>query len=381
MKLKVLFLTPDRYPTEKAYGVTTGNTMQALARLGVKVEIWNRDNSGFDEFGNPLVRLGKQSGSNQRRLYKLAFLGINQWVYLFDQIRFSFNCVSKLRDETRNAVVWTRFPLVGLVASFAPKANLMIIELHHQPNFVSRTLLRVLRNLKPVKVAVISQRAKFQFEALQIGISTFILEMSVPENFIQRTGQPLVLPAKICYLGKSKSSGNSNNLQFLLSAFSQMNVIIEDRIELTGVESQEIDSLVAHADKLEISKNSIKFIQHLSHHEVNEYLNGISVGLVPYELNKYNAARFPIKILEYAAKGIWILAPESFAKNLHLPPGVVFTYKDGNSKDLASKLEEMILEVESSQKRNGVAIEFAKKHTYESRARKLILELETLKLI
>ena len=381
MKLKTLFLTPDRYPTEKAYGVTTGNTMRAIAQLGIEIEIWNRDNSGFDEFGNPLVRLGKKSGTNQRRLYKIAFLGISRWVYLFDQFRFSFNCVSRLRDEPRNAVVWTRFPLVGFVASFAPKANFVIIELHHQPNFVSRTFLRVIRNLKPVEVAVISQTAKLQFEALHLGIPTLILEMSVPEEFMQRAKHPLVLPAKICYLGKSKSSGKSNNLEFLLSAFSQMKVDTQNRIEFTGVESQEIESLVAYSDKLQIARNTIKFVQHMPHQKVNDYLNGISVGLVPYEMNKYNAARVPIKILEYAAKGIWILAPESFTRNLQLPPGVVLTYKDGNSTDLASKLDTLILEIESNQNRNSVAIEFAKMHTYESRARKLILELETLKLI
>lgn len=377
MTLKILFLTPDRYPTEKAYGVTTGNTMQAITQLGIEIEIWNRDNSGFDEFGNSLVQVDIQSGFNQRRLYKIAFLGISRWAYLFDQFRFSINCVTKLRNEPRNTVVWTRFPLVGFVVSFAPKAKFMIVELHHQPNFISRTLLRAMRNLKPVRVVVISQTAKVQFDSLRLGIPTLILEMSVPEEFIQNAKHPLILPVKICYLGKSKSSGKSNNLEFLLSAFSQMKVDTQNRIEFAGIERQEIESLVAYGDKLQLDRNKIKFVQHLSHQEVNVYLEGISVGLVPYEMNKYNAARFPIKILEYAAKGIWILAPENFTKNLQLPPGVVLTYQDGNSADLASKLDHLILEIESNQNRNGAAIEFAKKRTYEGRAKKLILDLKT----
>ena len=110
MKNKIIFLTPARYPTEKAYGVTTGNTIEALSRAGARAEIWNRDYSGTDEYGNLLVQPGTKKVPKQRWLYRVNFLGIGKWAYVHDQLKFALNCLSALRKETENVVAWTRFP-------------------------------------------------------------------------------------------------------------------------------------------------------------------------------------------------------------------------------------------------------------------------------
>lgn len=380
MKNKIVFLTPARYPTEKAYGVTTGNTIEALSRLGVRTEIWNRDNSGSDEYGNLLVQPGTKKASKRKWLYRVHFLGINKWAYVHDQLKFALNCLSSLRKETENVIAWTRFPLVGLVTSLSPNVELLIIELHHQPNISSRMLLRGIKKIKSVKVAVISQKSKTQFDSLGLEIQTFTLEMSVPENFIQSTNHPFTLPTKVCYLGKSKSSGNTNNLEFILMGFSQTKNASQSKLDLVGVESQEVSSLAVYAEKLRISRRNLQFIPHLPHKEVDEYLNGASIGLVPYELNDYNSARFPIKILEYAAKGILILAPESFVANLQIPPGVIMTYKDADSADFARELDLLIEKLNLQPTRNLVAIEFAKHHTYRKRAQKLMEQIDLINL-
>ena len=380
MKNKIIFLTPARYPTEKAYGVTTGNTLEALSRLGAGVEIWNRDYSGTDEYGNNLFQPGKKKLPKKRLLYRIDFLGISRWAYVLDQFKFALNCLTAVRKETENVVAWTRFPLVGLVTSFSSKVELLIVELHHQPNFTSRIFLRGIGKLKRLKVAVISQKSKTQFDSLGLGIRTFILEMSVPEKFIQSAIHPLTLPAKVCYLGKSKSSGNTNNLEFILSGFSQTKKASQSKLELVGVESQEASSLAVYAEKLRIPQGNIQFISHIPHKEVDEYLNGASIGIVPYELNNYNSARFPIKILEYAAKGIWILAPESFAANLQIPPGVIITYKDADSTDFARELDLLIGKLNLQPTRNSVAINFAKLRTYSNRAQKCMEQIESSNL-
>ncbi len=380
MKLKLLFLSPARYPTEKAYGVTTGNTVRQLARMGINVEIWNPDVSGVDEYGNTLLKPGKKVRSKQRRFYQIGFLGISRWAYFFDQLKFSVDCLLAINEQKRNAVAWTRFPLVGFVTSFSPKIKLVIIELHHQPNFFSRLFIGKIKKSKPLKVAVITQRLKSQFDSLQLGIPSFTLEMSVPEEFIQDIHYPLVLPASVCYLGKSKSSGNDNNLEFILTAFSKMSINSEIQLELTGIESTETNALTEKADELRIPTDNIKFIQHIPHKGVGAYLDGVSVGLVPYELNKYNSSRFPIKILEYASKGIWILAAQSFAENLQLPPNVIFTYRDHDSTDLANILESLLADLRANPRRNAVALEFAKCHTYTVRAEKFLFELESFNL-
>jgi hypothetical protein len=127
-----------------------------------------------------------------------------------------------------------------------------------------------------------------------------------------------------------------------------------------------------------IPENRVIFTPHLIHSKVNEFLDSVSIGLVPYELNKYNAGRFPIKIMEYAAKGIWILAPEKFANNLGLQPNIVICYKDGDASDLAQQLDILSREIVTARTRNQSAIQYAKLHTYSARALKVVTHLDKL---
>jgi len=375
MNRKILFLTSARYPTEKAYGVTTGNTVRALREMGEEIEIWNPGNSGNDEYGNKLVLIGKKNRIDRKKLYELTILGIDRWTYYLDQLKFSLDSLKGIMKENENLCVWSRFPLVCLFPAISRNVKLVVIELHHQPNFIARQILRIIKRIKPLKVALISRKAEDQFNLFDFGIETFTLEMSVPESFIHQNLVPLESPPVISFLGKSQSSGHSNNLELMFEAFSKMKISHQVAIEIVGLEKTESERFNRFARQLSIPSTQLKFIDHLTHTNVSEYLNRISIGLVPYELNKYNSGRFPIKIIEYASKGIWILAPEKFVNNLQIPTDIIQTYKDGDSLDLSEKLDVLIEEIRSTGRRNLAAIEFAKLHTYKNRAAKLSFQL------
>jgi len=262
-----------------------------------------------------------------------------------------------------------------LFPAISRNVKLVVIELHHQPNFIARQILRIIKRIKPLKVALISRKAEDQFNLFDFGIETFTLEMSVPESFIHQNVVPLESPPVISFLGKSQSSGHSNNLELMFEAFSKMKISHQVAIEIVGLEKTESERFNRFARQLSIPSTQLKFIDHLPHTNVSEYLNRISIGLVPYELNKYNSGRFPIKIIEYASKGIWILAPEKFANNLQIPTDIIQTYKDGDPLDLSEKLDVLIEEIRSTGRRNLAAIEFAQLHTYKNRAAKLVLQL------
>jgi hypothetical protein len=381
MKYKILFLTSARYPTEKAYGVTTGNTVSALRSIGEEIEIWNPANSGIDEYGNKMVSTGGINRVNRQTVYNLTILGLNRWFYYFDQFKFSLSCLRKINSESESLCIWSRFPVVCLFPAINKKVKLVIIELHHQPNFISRLMLRIISRVKPLKVAFISQKAKEYFNLLNTGIPTFTLEMAVPESFLNEHSDSLASPTVISFLGKSESSGNSNNLEFIFEAFSKIRITNLAAIEIVGLGKTESERFTELARQLSIPSTHLKFIDHLPHSDVGKYLNKISIGLVPYELNDYNAGRFPIKIVEYASKGIWIFASKSFADNLQIPPDIIRTYKDGDSSDLAAKLEGLTQEIRVSGRRNPVAIEFARQHTYGVRAAKLATQLGPKDLI
>ena len=151
-------------------------------------------------------------------------------------------------------------------------------------------------------------------------------------------------------------------------------------MELVGIEHKFVDQLRIRAIDNSIPEENIRFTEHLKHNQVNEFLDSVSIGLVPYELSSYNAGRVPIKIVEYASKGIWILASEDFAGILRLPANTLLTYKSGDSEDLADKINNLCERIRGSRLRNPEAVEFAKLRTYRMRARKVIIQLESLGL-
>jgi hypothetical protein len=80
----------------------------------------------------------------------------------------------------------------------------LVIELHHQPNFGSRQILKILKQIKPLKVALISRKAEVHFNQFNLDIETFILEMAVPESFIHQNWFPLESPHHFFHWKKSK---------------------------------------------------------------------------------------------------------------------------------------------------------------------------------
>ena len=370
MKNKILFLTPVRYPTEKAYGVTTGNTVRALGHLNCEVEIWNPNNSGHDEYGNLLVSVRKRTIFNRSLIFRLNLLRINQAFFYLDELIFSFKSLAKIKKEEKNLFIWSRFPVVLFVCCLNKKVIGLILELHHQPNRLSQILIKAMGVIKPLEIAMISMAAQHKLKSSDSNLPSFVAEMAVPENFLTLAEVPLEMPLKICYVGKGKSSGNDNNLHFIVESFLTIESLKGMTLEMVGLEGESIDRLKNSFPILFSQNTNLVFLPQMSHIEIGEYLNTVSIGLVPYELNPYNAGRFPIKIVEYASKGIWILAPDDFASNLDVPPGVLMLYERKNAHDFANQVAVLAEKVTHEHKRNSAAIIFAQERTYIKRAGK-----------
>ena len=74
MYKSITFLVSLRYPTEKAYGVTIGNTVFALKKKGIKVNILANSVNSLDSYGNKVTGLGqrkKVASSNDKKSFYL----------------------------------------------------------------------------------------------------------------------------------------------------------------------------------------------------------------------------------------------------------------------------------------------------------------------
>ena len=108
------------------------------------------------------------------------------------------------------------------------------------------------------------------------------------------------------------------------------------------------------------------------HIKIPAELGTFDVGLLPYGESKYNSERFPIKLLEYAAGGLPIIATDTGTHRDLLNQEFTQFYSKDNPNELAEAITKMKIKSEESEAISESARKFAKKFTYDERVRKLL---------
>lgn len=368
----LLYLLPLRYPTEKAYGVTIGNTLSCLPSELFSTEIWCDSKVQKDSYGNTVVpvSLPKFCKSNH-------FLGarvFGAFIFYLKLLIFAGKTRRKIMKRKRKNIIWTRHPLTLLFVYKSKKTEKILIEFHHLPNFLDRQLTRMYIAAKPLQIIGITENSLQYLKKMFPRTQVFKAEMGVQGETIQDPDFPLPNKLKIGYVGKGTSSGNDNNLKLLIEGFSHIKNL-DIQIEFVGLEIERKLELLQMSKLLEIPDDKISFIDHVPHQRISKILAGFSIGIIPYEWNKYNSNRFPIKLVEYAAAGLWILTDSAFADGLNLSEQLVKRYMTGDPQDFADKMRLLCIQISLAPVRNQYAINFARERTYIRRAELIAKEL------
>lgn len=369
---KLIYFLPLRYPTEKAYGVTVGNTLSNISRHFHSTQIWCDSDVKNDSYGTEIqpIKLPKMH----------QFIG-TPGGRIFGTLHFYFRLMTFAR-ETRHHFkligsgnyIWTRHPLTFLLIYKSKKTSKLVIEFHQTPNLLDRFLTRRYVSAKPVLIIGITDKSVLELKKFFPSADILKAEMGVPQDYVSNPAIPLPHEIKVGYVGKSTSSGYDNNLNFILEGFSLLkpSKIILEFVGLEPVKKQELLEL---ARLLKIPRERIKFVDHVEHRYIGSILSELSVGILPYQWNEYNSHRFPIKLVEYAAAGLWILSDSAFADGLSLDDTLVMRYNTGDERDLANKIQFLANKIALNPVRNRHAIEFASGRTYLKRAELIANEM------
>ena len=369
---ELIYLLPLRYPTEKAYGVTIGNTISCISKQFDSTQIWCDSNVNKDSYGLDLISI---------KLPKIHRILRFPGKRLFEALNFYFRLIY-FAGKTRNHFklhltenyIWTRHPLTLIFIYKSRKIRKIVLEFHQTPNFLDRFLTRRFIASKPVLVIGITEKSIKELEGLFPNGQIVRAEMGVPEGYLSKPDIPLPSKIKIGYVGKSTSSGNDNNLNLLVEGFSLLKSP-EVILEFVGVEPQKKQELLEMARSLKIPQEKITFVDHVPHKNIRNIIAELSIGVLPYQWNEYNSHRFPIKLVEYSAAGLWILTDGAFADGLRLNEQLVHKYKTGDAQDLANKLHDLVAQISLTPVRNKYAIEFAAERTYIRRAELIAKEI------
>ena len=129
--MKIFFVSTARYPTEKAYGVTIGESCAAANRLGHIANVVTIGPSGVDTLGNQVV--GFESGL-LRKLRSFIQSGSSSYLtriaFALSSILFAQKLRSSFIDDSPG-ILWAR----DIFLVFALKAinyqGMILLEIHH----------------------------------------------------------------------------------------------------------------------------------------------------------------------------------------------------------------------------------------------------------
>jgi glycosyltransferase involved in cell wall biosynthesis len=370
--MKIQFISCARYPTEKAYGVTIGNTLNSLTELGVANSVLTWGKSYPDEYNNKLVSIARYPFRVPLEIYSLPLRALSRLSYVLNQFIYSLYLIFNKDVFSKESVLWTREPITLLMHSIFSLRSSYLIELHHSVGTFSRFIIKFLSIKNNVQIIALSDDAVNDFSLKFKGISVTNLPMGVPKSFSEATKEKSSGHFSVGYLGKGVSNGNDNELSEIVYVSKLMQDHGDIQFIFLGLEQVYKNKLKVIISDLNVDASRITFIDHVEHKRVAEELIKFDVGILPYPESVYNSERFPLKLLEYAAVGLPVIASDTTAHRKLLDETFALFYKKGNPTQLSDAILKIKNESGLYTEMSANARQFSLSYTYDERARKLI---------
>lgn len=360
---QVWFILDVRYPTEKAYGVTTNFTAAAIQKLGnyivtvVTSQLDTRFSSSVKniEIKMPLECIRKIGMRQNNLISKLTY---NFWKYLYP---LKIAKIVKKKDS----LLWLRDIRMSLILCFL--GYQVVCEIHREPSKFSKVELRMLNKMPNATIVLISENLKFKLKVKKT--KSLIAGMSVNEDeLIQTAKKNNENEFIVGYIGSVHSSGNKLSIDVILRAAAALeNIEPKVQFKLIGFKSEDINEITE--DK---HPKNLRFLGRLSRHDLFKELDTFSVGLVIYPDTKYFLDSFPIKIVEYASRKVPIIASNTRSHKMILGENKALFFEVNSSTSLMESISRIIenKQLASTLSKNG--FDWVTSLTYENRAKNVL---------
>jgi len=297
---KIIFLLPLRFPTEKAYGVTTEGTFYSVRNMGIEAQIWcasNHQTSFGSEIYRPIVKNFKES--NFRLKEKLSF----------QLMRFTFICKTiKFLENSPEILAWTRDPILASLILLMKRSTTSILEIHHPLSVFDKFIFKAILKLSPnsiprLRIFALTERLKDETSSFLNYKISGVIHMAAPDYFreapiVNESTKKIILG----YIGKGISSGHDNQLVNLVQNMIPILTELPNlNLVLVGIEKpikSQIERLIPAKLLVDLR---IRIEAHADHRNVKSELDKMDIGILPYPPTSYNEYRFPIKLVEYGA--------------------------------------------------------------------------------
>ena len=375
---RLSYLAVAQVPGERAHSMQIAETCAALARH-------------LDELELIVPRLGAQRGSSDVlpgvRLVRLLapnFLPLGRWApawlmrILFDVQSSAFARLALARALVRALVrrrfdvYYTRSPFVAVAFAFMFGFR-AVLELHVPPaGPMRRALLRLCR-LFGCRFVAISDALRRRVAALlcvepdEIGVAHDGYDPALFSKLPDRaeTRRRLGLADEtfaICYLGSAATLGAAKGVRFIAEAFRRA-ALPDATLLLAGIEQGE-DALAGP---------DIRCLGRIPHEKIAALLAACDCAVVSFPENAdYARAMSPLKLFEYLAAGLPIIAPDFPNLREVLDESCALLVPLTDAAALAAAMTRLRTDAALRSRLAAGAAERASAYTWDARAERLL---------
>lgn len=383
-KPRIAFVMGSKFPTSKAYGVTTRETLISLINSSYDVKIFCHKSNYIDE------DFAKISGtfSNYRNsmlssvLIKFGEMGFNRFHQIFwligTAISILLNC--KLIKSFKPELIWTRDPIVAFMCLKCVPNIKIILEVHSKSTkFIYKILSKHQNKVYFFPINTINDNF---LKSINYDLETNLAPMAISsehlatENQIDEFTVQLKTKQKqnlrIGYVGNFAPQGYSKGIEDLIE-LSRICQLKSNNFEITliGCTDSEKNSYELHRKKLGIDVAYLKFVTHINHSEALIMMKKFDILVLPLPKDsKYIG--MPLKLLEYLAAGrITLVANSVITTSVFQGEFNPYYYLPGNALSLFDSLH---FAISDSALKNNIesGVKFASQFTWELRSNKML---------
>lgn len=367
--MKLVYISPLRYPSEKAGSQFSMESCAAFANCGAEVELW------APQRWNPLKNDPYSFHGVERnfKIVQLPSLDLNRFFSFFYpllEITFAFSVFfHTLRTEGQETIFYSHEEPAIFLLSFIRRFT--VYENHDFPPdnifykwFFRRIACVITTNAwkesKLMELFRVSRERIFRI-VNAVSLDQFMIDMTKNEARAKlgiKIGLPLVLYTGHLYSWKGVDT--------LFNAAP----LLEGVVSIFLVGGTDSDILHYRIKAEQLKRNNIQCIGRMPHEEMPVWLRAADLLVIPNtakeDISKYYTS--PMKLFEYMAAARPIVASDLPSIREIVGDDMVWFFSPDNSQALAKAIESALSAKEESERKSERARDEVRKHTWEIRA-------------
>ncbi|WP_159105355.1 glycosyltransferase [Rhodococcus ruber] len=250
-------------------------------------------------------------------------------------------------------ILWTFSPLTyGLEDAYSTVIYHSVDLLHSLPGVPSDALLEAESSLVKKSDYVL---------ASSIGVATHLREMGADPQIWENVADVKKF-TECASPTRDRTVVFAGNLTPTKVDFDVLGKIADRGISVTLAGPVSIDGAGGGVELERLLRHkNVKYVGNLSLLDLAHLCGKSMVGLIPYEMNSYTAGVFPLKVYEYLAAGMEVVATPIASLSAAAPHGVRIAGRNNFADEVAKALDSW--SVEEARKRTAAA----SNHSWENR--------------